>query len=355
MISNVTLFNAVMVGFDAVALTWIARRRTAGAWWTGVALGGALSVLMVGWLAHTGFQAATLTADALFLHGCFCLLVAAVLLWRTARRTAVLSALGFVLVAAIAVDAFWIEPVWLEVSHVTLASPKLSRKVRVVVLADFQTNRIGDYERRVVEEVLRQEPDVILLAGDYLDVPPERWESLSRQTNALLKDVKFSAPEGVFAIEGNIDVWHPWPRVFEGLPVVPLRHTQSLEVAGLRLTCLSIYDSCRAGLRLENGSPEQFHVVLGHVPNFALGQIEADLLLAGHTHGGQVCLPGIGALTNGCSIPLAWTSGLTELESGAKLLVSRGAGMERGSAPEIRFLCRPEIVVLDLVPELPAD
>ena len=42
---------------------------------------------------------------------------------------------------------------------------------------------------------------------------------------------------------------------------------------------------------------------------------------------------------------------MNELPSGAKLLVSRGIGLERGHAPRIRFLCRPELVVIDLVPK----
>jgi hypothetical protein len=82
-----------------------------------------------------------------------------------------------------------------------------------------------------------------------------------------------------------------------------------------------------------------------------MGHIEADLLLAGHTHGGQVRLPWIGTLTTGCLVPRAWAAGMTELPNGGKLIVSRGTGRERGESPQIRFLCRPELVVIDLVPE----
>ena len=87
------------------------------------------------------------------------------------------------------------------------------------------------------------------------------------------------------------------------------------------------------------------------MPNFALGEIPADLLVAGHTHGGQVRLPWIGPMITHSRIPHAWAAGLTELPGGGKLLVSRGIGMERGFAPPMRFLCRPELMVIDLVPE----
>ena len=87
------------------------------------------------------------------------------------------------------------------------------------------------------------------------------------------------------------------------------------------------------------------------MPNFALGQVQADLLVAGHTHGGQVQLPLIGPMVVNCRIPHRWAAGFTDLRGGGKLLVSRGIGMERGYAPRLRFLCRPELVVIDLTPE----
>ena len=92
--------------------------------------------------------------------------------------------------------------------------------------------------------------------------------------------------------------------------------------------------------------------MLGHVPNFALGKIDADLLVAGHTHGGQVRFPFIGPLDDPCRKSRSLgRAGMTDLPGGGKLLVSRGIGMERGDAPRLRFFCRPELAVIDLVPE----
>jgi predicted MPP superfamily phosphohydrolase len=78
--------------------------------------------------------------------------------------------------------------------------------------------------------------------------------------------------------------------------------------------------------------------------------VEADLLIAGHTHGGQVRLPGIGPLITLSRVRRSWAAGLTDIGRGRQLLVSRGIGMERGRAPRLRFLCRPELVVLELAP-----
>ena len=95
---------------------------------------------------------------------------------------------------------------------------------------------------------------------------------------------------------------------------------------------------------------ESFHIAMGHSPNFSLGQVEADLLIAGHTHGGQVQLPLVGPLVTLSQVPRSWASGVTEIEPGRTLIVSRGIGMERGNAPRMRFLCRPQLVILDLLP-----
>ena len=95
---------------------------------------------------------------------------------------------------------------------------------------------------------------------------------------------------------------------------------------------------------------KRFHITMGHRPDFALGEIDSDLLIAGHTHGGQVQVPFWGPVMILSRVPRSWASGVTKLDRNRTLVVSRGVGMERGGAPEVRFLCRPELVVLTIVP-----
>jgi hypothetical protein len=90
--------------------------------------------------------------------------------------------------------------------------------------------------------------------------------------------------------------------------------------------------------------------MIGHSPNYSLGQVEADLLIAGHTHGGQLRIPLFGPVFTLSQVPGSWTSGMTLIAPGRRLIVSRGIGMERGNAPRMRFLCRPELLILDLAP-----
>lgn len=289
-----------------------------------------------------------------------------------------------ILLEAIAIDAFIIEPTALEVTHYEIVDSRIKKPMRIVVIADLQTDQIGDHERNTLETALREKPDLILFAGDYFSVGSNmEWEKICIEFKILVTKIKFNAPLGIYAVRGNLDEFIPWPIAFRDIPCKCVNGpTRSFVVGDIRLTCLSEPDSFDSKLKLtdthlrnqplhrtrsrrkfstwettnENHDTDRFHIVLGHSPDFALGLVDADLLLAGHTHGGQICLPLIGPLSTGCEVPRAWASGATELPSidgvtPRRLIVSRGTGMERGPAPRIRFLCRPELIVIDLVPK----
>ena len=355
-------YNLLMAAVDAAALAYLCRHRTVGAWLRVCALGGPLiGALAVALPVAFGpgdsrvfflFAGFHLAAYGIFLHGPAVLAPSAWLLRRSRPKTAMAAAGLAAGLVAVAVDAFLVEPNWLEVSHLELATAKLDRPVRIVVLADLQTDVFGSYQRKVFRRVMEEKPDLILLAGDYFQAGRSDRETLRGELSDFLQELDFSAPDGVYAIRGNIEP-DGWARIFEGLPVTAVESSRSFESDGLRLTCLSERDSRDTALEVTHDEADRFHLVLGHSPNFALGRIEADLLVAGHTHGGQVRLPLIGPLVTLSRVPRAWAAGLTELPSGARLLVSRGIGMEGDAAPRLRFLCRPELVVIDLVPRQP--
>jgi uncharacterized protein len=100
-------------------------------------------------------------------------------------------------------------------------------------------------------------------------------------------------------------------------------------------------------------SPDRFGFAVMHSPDSvpetaALGY---DFMVAGHTHGGQVCLPGVGALVTNCSLPARLVSGMIRVGD-AVVSVSPGLGTSK-YAP-FRFFCRPEATLLELYPR-PAD
>lgn len=289
----------------------------------------------------------------IFLHGPLVLAAAAIALRARARGWSLASAAAAAGILAVGVDAFAIEPHRLEITRYEVGTAKLDRPLRIVVLSDLQTDHVGEYERRVVRTALDLEPDLLVLPGDYLQIrSPEAYDEEARALNAMLRREGLAAPLGVVAVEGNVDP-PGWERLFDGLGVAAERDTKTLELGGVSVTALSFRASFDRGLRV--APRDGFHVVVGHAPDYALGDVEADLLIAGHTHGGQVRIPGFGPPLTLSAVPRAWAAGRTDLGGGRTLVVSRGVGMERGLAPPVRFFCPPELVVIDVVPRGQAE
>lgn len=349
----VWLFHLLVGSLDVWFLTRLAtapdldRRLVARAslvLWLALLVAVGLAVFVVGNL----FALFQFVGWLLFVHLPLTAAGAAVLLFRRDhRRPAVILALAAALLGCVAVEAYWLEPRDLEVTEFTIESAKLEKPLRIAVLADLQTDRMGDHERQALAAVVAAAPDLILLPGDYLQVYDGRRSAVAADFRRALTDSGFAAPLGAFALRGDMEP-DDWPGLFAGTEVTPVEGRQVVELGDLVLTLLPPQESHDPRLRVEERAG--FHLVVGHAPDFALGAIDGDLLVAGHTHGGQVRLPWFGPLLTFSRVPRAWAAGLTDLGGGRSLLVSRGVGMERGWAPRVRFLCRPEVVVVNLLP-----
>lgn len=349
----VAIFNLLGLLVVAGAVTLLVRRPVRSRPVLAVLLvPGLLAVGLVGAVFGIGghlFALMQLLAWLLFLHLPLYLAAATILLWKGPRRLAMAFGLICVALLAVAVDAFLVEPHWLETTRVSLVSPKLERRLRIAVIADLQTDAPGAYEEEVLTKALAADPDLVLLAGDYLHCRSRaEYEDQARALNALFKRVGLAAPLGVYAVTGNVEWPGLWPEIFADLPVRCFVARGEVDLGPLVLTGLRLVDSGNTGMRIP--PRDEFHMVLGHLPDFALGRVEADLLIAGHTHGGQVRLPFIGPLLTLCQVPRSWAAGVTDLGQGRTLVVSRGIGMERAEAPRLRFLCRPELVLIDVEP-----
>jgi len=126
---------------------------------------------------------------------------------------------------------------------------------------------------------------------------------------------------------------------------------RSIELAGVDDPHINRDDYPSVAGPISGGA--DLHIGVTHTPaSRVLDAMAADgfaLLLAGHTHGGQVCVPGYGALTTNCDLPTAMAKGLHRWPgSEAWLHVSAGLGTHP-TAP-IRFACRPEATILTLIP-----
>lgn len=258
------------------------------------------------------------------------------------------------LTGGVMADALAWEPRSFVVEELSLALPKIppGRELRMVQLSDLHIRSFHSYFREVAKTVNSLTPEVILLTGDYL----ERSRNLKsvRQFLDLL-----DAPSGIFAIQGN---WEYWSRLegenlrrnFAASGATLLtneRHDLELQRVPISIHGLDYPSPSNAldELRRQADS-SRLNLVLSHVPAFDHELLEgwADLVLCGHTHGGQVRIPFVPPFY----LPRMsgdFVAGLYPVgRSNIPLYVTRGVGT---SVFPVRFLCRPEITLLRLQAE----
>ena len=307
-----------------------------------------ISIILAVIFGHNFFDHMRLMSFALFGHINVVFFASAYFLRSRKVAFSVLLCSGLAL-AFVALYSFVVEPQLLEVTTLEITTTKVSKPLRIAILADLQTDQFGEHEKKALLLVVQQHPDMILLTGDYFQTDDVILrQSLISAANQYLKRINLVTPLGAYAIRGDVDS-DEWVSTFHGTDVTVFEESETFRKGELLLTALDRSDSRKTDLRIPCSN--QFHIVFGHSPNFALGDIQADLLIAGHTHGGQLRLPFIGPVYVHSKIPRKWAAGMTDLSGNRKLVVSRGIGMERGFAPRIRFLCRPELVVIRLVPK----
>jgi len=232
-------------------------------------------------------------------------------------------------------EAHWVERVDVVVD-IDVAQP-----VRIVHLSDLHLEGFGRREERALEIVRSAEPDLILLTGDYV----------SKETGLTYKEdvtrffSQLEAPFGVYAVPGNWDV--DAGALVEGTAVELLEgKTARTQVRGINVSITGDWYDMRPPVA---DASADLTIYLQHSPDHLAEASEAgyDLYLAGHTHGGQVRIPGFGAVVTLSRFWKKYEAGLYK-EGDTHLYVNRGLGVEGGWAPRVRLFCRPEVTVIEL-------
>jgi predicted MPP superfamily phosphohydrolase len=287
------------------------------------------------------------------------LLVALGWMHRRTRTLAVTMAAAATLLLAVYVDAYHVEPRLLRVrEHVVEASGERAiTPLRILHITDLQTPAIGAHEIRALTTGLAYRPDLIVLTGDYVqdDLGRPTEHQAMQDLRALMSKIRFEAPLGVYATDG--DAGPSCREVFAGTSVVclvdasvsvPLIDGSRLAITGLSRDHGRERNSAWLAWLLGRAPPAEHRLVIAHAPDFVDAlPYPVDLVLAGHTHGGQVVLPFFGPPITASRLPRKFAGGLHDFR-GTPLHVSRGVGMERAFTPPVRFLCPPEICVLDV-------
>jgi len=259
----------------------------------------------------------------------------------------------FVLTAAITLYGYF-EALSIRTERIVIESPKIPEqvgKITIVQISDIHLGLIVGRGRlkRILREVKRAEPDILVSTGDLVDGQSDNLRGLAE----LLKTV--TPPYGKFAVTGNHEFFAGLEQALQfteeaGFKVLrgeALNVASILNIAGVDDPTgrrFSLYKGVSEKTLLSELPQEQFTILLKHIPivdDSANGLF--DLQLSGHTHKGQI-FP-FNLLTR---LFYSVDSGLVRVSHNSHLYVSRGSGTW---GPPIRFLAPPEVTVIELVPK----
>lgn len=251
---------------------------------------------------------------------------------------------------ALVAETAWYEPQALQIERSRIPMSQPGGTVTIVQISDLHLSTFNQYFSKVVQKVVDLKPDLIVLTGDYLEE-----ERNIRGVLDFLRELQ--APHGIYAVQGN---WEYWSRLegenlrrhFSGAGVkLLINEREDLVIKDRAISIFGMdYPSSSDYLqRLQQQvNPDRFNLLLSHVPAFAHEQLNKhiSLVLSGHTHGGQVRLPYLPPfyLPRYSGRFVAGNYRISRHQ--IPLYVSRGVGT---SLLPIRFLCRPEIGVFEIV------
>jgi predicted MPP superfamily phosphohydrolase len=261
--------------------------------------------------------------------------------------------LGLAGAAAAPLYSHFIERSWLEIQQIQLSFKQLPAAFHGLRIAHFSDVHLGFYFdeddlKKLVAAIQRLKPDLICFTGDMV----EGEVDILQRSIEILKELE--APLGKFAVLGNHDYWEDAEGVVSALKssgFVLLRNeltrikrgSEHIVIAGVDDI---IYGEPKLDLIMTKIQPEdECIVLLAHEPDFAdiTKQYPIQLQLSGHSHGGQIRLPLLGAVVTppyGKKYP----DRLYRIEQ-LTLYTTRGIGTT--SLP-LRMFCRPELTIIQL-------
>ncbi len=271
---------------------------------------------------------------------------------RRLRGLLVFLLMSLLLVVYLLVQNNWIQPENIRLVYDNL--PSAFDGFRIVHISDTHLPKNASSVEKIVRLVAEQEPDIVVMTGDSIDMSAElnscRLEELCEGLSAIC---------GVYAVTGNHEVASgqilEWKSILSERGAMLLdddyifleREGQKIVIAGLRDGELYSADTFAS-----QELPDYFQILIAHRPELWVSYLppdgpRPDLVLAGHAHGGQIRIPGVGGLVapDQGFFP-QYTSGVYALDDATNMVVSRGLG---NSILPFRVNNRPHLPVITLV------
>lgn len=239
-----------------------------------------------------------------------------------------------------------------RIKTVRVAMARLQAPLCIVQISDVHLGKVlgKEFLRSVVGQINAQRPDLVVITGDLVDVA-------APQIGDLLEPLRtIDAPEGVYFIPGNHEYFHGAEAIMAHIETLGVRVLRNAsQVVGGRINLAGTLDMIgeRFGY-LQPDIPKSLQtcdaalptVLLAHQPKIVkeLNNAPVDLILSGHTHGGQIFPFGLLVM-----LDQPYLSGLYRHNAKTQIFVTNGTGYW---GPPVRVLAPSEIVRLDLVPAL---
>lgn len=257
----------------------------------------------------------------------------------------------FLIILFIPIYAFKIEPRLSVVHHIPLSYGKAQTELKVLQLSDIQVSESYQANRltKIVDKVNQEKPDIIVFTGDLFD----NYSQYANETEIIQQLKNMQATIGKYAVWGNHDYGGGAANIYRYVMnsadfTVLQNDGETIDVNGKQVFIGGLDDSLLGNPSVDatlSYRPQvDYSILLTHEPDVADDFVgtNTQLVLAGHSHGGQVWLP-FYQVTN--VLAKKYTRGLYTLADGTKLYVNTGIGT---TSVHARFGVIPEISVFEI-------
>lgn len=235
----------------------------------------------------------------------------------------------------------------IKTTRYTVPNGKINKPLKIVQLSDLHGKQFGRHGAKLIAKVKALSPDVVTITGDLIHRYTEKNKRVALETVSALSQI---AP--VLYVSGNHEMRNTGYRFFrKSLMEAGATVLDNCEIEVLGVTFVGLNGAHNKNETLLKISADtQNKILLAHMPHYFKNYASAGygLVLSGHAHGGQWRIPFIrqGVYAPGQGMFPKLTSGM-HVFGNTKMIISRGLG---NSEFPIRLFNRPEIVVINLVP-----
>ena len=264
-----------------------------------------------------------------------------------------------VLIAALCLAyGFLVEPRLLKVRQVKVTAA-ISKPIKIALISDLHIGGLHVPAERITQTAAKinaQNPDIIFLAGDYVNGHKRREDHAQAFNDKLDRGLaalsNLSAPLGVYAAMGNHDEWYSQSYLVEALTQagVTVLVNQAVNIANVCIVGLADADTDIEDPMAFEACPTDSNILgLMHSPDsFQYLRPDTVIAVAGHTHGGQINLPFLGRAITATQLGKPYAYGVRDWQ-GIPVVITAGLGT---SILPARFRSAPEIVIIELAPAL---